>query len=173
MNALLSLTRFHTGLGRLLNLLQSPLLLATRLYVGWQFWKSGWLKITTWDQTLSLFRDEYHVPLLPPDIAAVTGTFGELFFPTLLFAGLFGRAGALGAFAVNAMAVISYRQVLLADGFEAALGQHVLWGFMLLVLAAFGPGKIAVDSWLERLLAARCRPPVPATDFLRGKASVA
>jgi putative oxidoreductase len=173
MNALLQLTRLNAGLGRLLALLQPPFLLATRLYVGWQFWKSGWLKITAWDQTLDLFRHEYQVPLLPPDLAAVAGTAGELFFPALLFAGLFGRVGALGAFAVNAMAVVSYRQVLLSEGFEAALGQHILWGLMLLVLAVFGPGRIAVDSWLEGRLAARCRPPVPATDALRGKASVA
>jgi uncharacterized membrane protein YphA (DoxX/SURF4 family) len=36
--------------------------------------------------------------------------------------------------------------VLLTDGFEAALGQHYLWGFMLLVLVVFGPGRWAVDS---------------------------
>ena len=98
------------------------------------------------------------MPVLPPPVAAVTGAGGELFFPALLFLGLFSRVGALGAFFVNAMAVISYRQVLLADGFEAALGQHVLWGFMLLILALFGPGRFALDSWLEDRLAARCRP---------------
>jgi putative oxidoreductase len=92
----------------------------------------------------------------------VTGAGGELFFPALLFLGLFSRVGALGAFFVNAMAVISYRQVLLAEGSEAALGQHILWGFMLLVLAVFGPGKIALDSRLESRLAARCRPFTPA-----------
>jgi len=53
-----------------------------------------------------------------PQLAAVTGAAGELFFPALLFIGLFSRIGALGAFFVNAMAVISYRQVLLAEGFE-------------------------------------------------------
>jgi putative oxidoreductase len=65
--------------------------------------------------------------------------------------GIGGRFGPLGLFAVNAMAVISYRQVLLAEGFEAALAQHVLWGFMLLVLTVFGIGPIAVD----RLVAVR------------------
>jgi uncharacterized membrane protein YphA (DoxX/SURF4 family) len=63
---------------------------------------------------------------------------------------------------VNAMAVISYRQVLLAEGFEAALAQHVLWGFMLLILIVCGPGRIAADSWLERRSAARRRPFTPA-----------
>src|SRR5215469_4814845 len=157
----LKLAGAHAALGRFLDQLRSLVLLATRFYVGWQFWKSGWLKVSSWDTTLGLFRTEYHVPLLPPPVAAVTGAGGELFFPALLFVGLFSRVGALGAFFVNAMAVISYRQVLLAEGYEAALGQHVLWGFMLLVLAVFGPGKIALDSALQSRLALRCRPQIP------------
>jgi uncharacterized membrane protein YphA (DoxX/SURF4 family) len=52
--------------------------------------------------------------------------------------------------------------VLLAEGFEAALAQHVLWGFMLLILIVCGPGRIAADSWLERRSAARRRPFTPA-----------
>ena len=78
------------------------LLLGTRLWVSWQFLKSGWLKLTTWDVTLELFRSEYQVPVLPPTLAAICGTFGELFFPLLLVLGLFTRVGALGLFAVNA-----------------------------------------------------------------------
>ena len=45
------------------------------------------------------------------------------------------------------MAVISYRQVLLADGFEAALRQHITWGYMLSVLAVYGAGRLSLD-WL-------------------------
>jgi putative oxidoreductase len=162
MKFLLFLASAHAALARLLDHFRSLVLLGTRFYVGWQFWKSGYLKISAWSTTLDLFRTEYRVPVLPPELAAVTGAFGELFFPALLFLGLFSRVGALGAFFVNAMAVISYRQVLLAEGSEAALGQHVLWGFILLVLAVVGPGRIAVDTWLERRSAARCRPLVPA-----------
>jgi putative oxidoreductase len=168
MNILLPVTNAHAALGRLLDPFRSLVLLATRFYVGWQFWKSGWLKVTTWSGTLDLFRTEYHVPLLPPEIAAVTGAFGEIFFPALLFLGLFSRVGALGAFFVNAMAVISYRQVLLAEGSEAALGQHVLWGFMLLILTVFGPGRIAIDTWLEQRSAARRRPFTPAVPASSG-----
>jgi putative oxidoreductase len=161
MTLLLKLTDLHAALGRLLDKLQPLALLAARLYVTDVFWKSGWLKLTSWDSTLDLFRDEYHVPLLPPELAAVTGTFGELFFPALLVLGLFGRLGALGTFAVNAMAVISYAHVLLAEGYEAALGNHILWGTLLLGLTVFGPGKISVDAWLEHRSAARCRPLEP------------
>jgi putative oxidoreductase len=144
---LYSLTRRHAQLGRCLDRLHSVLLLATRLYVGWQFTKSGWLKITSWDSTLGLFRDEYHVPLLPPDVAAVMGTCGEIGFPILLYLGLFTRLGALGTFFVNTMAMISYRQVLFAEGLPY---DHFLWGYMLLVVMLFGPGKFSLDHWLER-----------------------
>jgi putative oxidoreductase len=140
----------HLQLARALDHLRSLLLLATRCWVSWQFLKSGWLKLTTWDSTLELFRSEYHVPLLAPVAAAIAGTFGELFFPALLVLGLFTRAGALGLFAVNLMAVVSYWQVLGSEGFEAALAQHVLWGFMILVIVVFGGGGISLDAWSGR-----------------------
>jgi putative oxidoreductase len=134
---------------RSLESLRSLLALATRVYVSWQFLKSGWLKLSSWEQTLSLFRDEYHTPLLPPTLAAVLGTAGELVFPVLLIVGLAGRLSALGLFAVNVMAVVSYAHVLLQEGFEAAAAQHYLWGFMLLMLAVYGPGKLSVDALIE------------------------
>ena len=133
------------------NALQPLFLLATRWYVSWQFLKSGWLKVTSWQSTLDLFRDEYHVPLLPPEVAAVAGASGELFFPTLLVLGLGGRIGPLGLFAVNAMAVISYSNVLLADGWSGALiAPHILWGTILLFLIVHGPGKFSLDYLLGR-----------------------
>ena len=142
------MSRLSATLERLLDSLQPAFLLATRWYVSWQFLKSGWLKVTSWDSTLDLFRSEYHVPLLPPVAAAVSGAFGELFFPVLIVLGIGGRIGPIGLFCVNLMAVISYRQVLLAEGFEAALAQHVLWGFMLAVLAVFGNGTWSADRFI-------------------------
>jgi putative oxidoreductase len=136
--------------GRIAAWFASLLLLGTRWYVSWQFLKSGWLKLTQWESTLYLFQEEYHVPLLPPMLAAVAGTAGELAFPTLLAAGLLSRYAAVGLSAVNVLAVVSYANVLLSEGFEAALGQHYLWGSLLLVLAVFGPGRWSVDEWLRR-----------------------
>jgi len=133
---------------RCMGWLASPLLLAIRLYVPWQFFKSGLLKLQGWDSTLYLFREEYHVPLLPPVAAAVAGTAGEIVFPVLLAAGLLTRYSAIGLSAVNVMAVVSYAHVLLSEGFEAALGQHYLWGSLLLVLAVFGPGRWSLDATL-------------------------
>jgi putative oxidoreductase len=130
---------------RIFGSLESVFLLAVRLWVGWEFFKSGLIKISSWPTTLFLFREEYHTPFLSPAVAAVAGTAGELVFPVLLFAGIAGRLSALGLFAVNAMAVVSYAHVLLSEGFEAALAQHYLWGFALAMLVVFGPGKLSLD----------------------------
>jgi putative oxidoreductase len=150
MDTLIRLQSAHEALARALATLQSPLLFAARLFVGWQFWKSGWLKLESWSSTLDLFREEYAVPLLSPELAAVVGTAGELVFPALLLLGLWSRVGALGLSAVNVMAVVSYAHVLLEPGFEAAVAQHVLWGCLLIAVAVFGGGRWSADAWLER-----------------------
>ena len=111
--------------------------------------KAGLTKIRDWDSTLFLFRDEYSVPLVPPEFAAMAGTFGELVFPVLLFIGLLSRPAALGLFAVNAVAVIGY-PALFEFTCPAALNDHFAWGAMLLVIVAFGPGKFSLDAWVGR-----------------------
>ena len=134
--------------------LQPLALLALRLYVSQVFFRSGLVKISDWGATLALFRDEYKVPLLPPELAAVTGAFGELVFPVLIVLGLCGRFGAAGLFVVNAMAVISYPQLF---GFDcpAGLNAHVYWGSILLALSVFGPGRLSLDALILRRLGLR------------------
>jgi putative oxidoreductase len=134
---------------RWIDLLQPVLLLAARLYVSSVFFKSGLVKVSDWSATLALFRDEYKVPLLPPDLAAYTGAFGELVFPVLIVLGLMGRFGAAGLFVVNVMAVVSYPQLW---GFDcpAGINSHFYWGSLLLALVVFGPGKISVDALVLR-----------------------
>jgi len=125
------------------------LALALRLFVGWQFFKAGMVKAGDWSGTLALFHDEYKVPLLPPDLAAYMGAGGELVLPLLLFVGLVSRPAALALLFVNVMAVLSYPQ-LFAFECPAAINDHLYWGILLLVLAAFGPGKFSLDAWLKR-----------------------
>jgi putative oxidoreductase len=123
--------------------------LALRLYVGSVFFRSGLIKIQDWDSTLQLFTDEYHTPLLSPEVAAVMGAAGELALPLLLFVGLLSRPAALGLFMVNLMAVISYPQLWAFDC-PAAINDHKYWGIMLLVLVVFGPGRFALDALLGK-----------------------
>jgi len=119
-----------------------------RLFIGWQFFKAGLIKVSDWSTTLSLFQDEYKVPVLPPEIAAIMGAGGELFFPVLLALGLFSRPAALGLFFVNAMAVISYPQLFQFEC-PAAINDHFYWGISLLVLIVFGAGKFSLDEFLK------------------------
>jgi putative oxidoreductase len=150
MNRLLGLHRQFTRFDAALTEWGGSLLaLALRLFVGWQFFKAGMVKIGDWSGTLALFHDEYKVPLLPPDLAAYLGAGGELVLPLLLFVGLVSRPAALALLFVNVMAVLSYPQ-LFAFECPAAINDHLYWGMLLLVLAAFGPGKFSLDAWLKR-----------------------
>lgn len=117
--------------------------LLLRLYVANVFWKAGQLKIQSWDSTLYLFREEYSVPLLAPELAAYIGTGVELFFPVLLAFGLAGRFAAMVLFVFNIIAVVSY-PTLNAQG----IADHQLWGLLLGLLVLRGPGKLSLDHWL-------------------------
>ena len=119
--------------------------LAIRLWVANVFFKSGLTKIKTWDSTLYLFENEYSVPLLPPEFAALMGTTVELFFPVLLALGLAGRFGAFVLFIFNIIAVISYPELN-----AAGLRDHEVWGIMLLVPLLYGPGKISIDYFINK-----------------------
>ncbi len=130
-----------------LNALQPVAALLARLYVAHAFFLSGLTKIRDWDTTLALFMDEYKVPLLPPALAAVMGTMGELALPVLLVLGLGGRFAALGLSFVNVVAVLS-----LAEIAPAALQQHVFWGSLLAGIAIFGPGRFALDHLVLRFV---------------------
>ena len=132
-------------LTHLLEALQPLALLAARWYVAKVFFLSGLTKLRDWDITLALFMDEYHVPLLPPEVAAAMGTGAELALPVLLVLGLGTRFAALGLFFVNAVAAISLPEIT-----DAALQQHLFWGSLLVGLLLWGPGRWSLDQWIVR-----------------------
>lgn len=124
--------------------------LVIRLWVANVFFKSGLLKIKSWDSTMYLFENEYDVPLLPAEFAAMLGTAVELIFPVLLALGLAGRFGAFVLFMFNIMAVISY-----PDLNPAGIRDHQVWGIMLLVPLLYGPGKISIDHFINKKFGAK------------------
>ncbi|QDL56568.1 DoxX family protein [Rhodoferax aquaticus] len=150
--ALRSLGVLWEGADYLLDSLQPLLSLLARIYVAQVFFSSGLTKLRDWGTTVALFTDEYQVPLLPPELAAVLGTFGEVALPVLLVLGLGGRFAALGLSCVNIVAVLS-----LMDIAPAALQQHITWGVLLLGLAVFGCGKWSTDRWLKPYVVATKR----------------
>lgn len=127
--------------------------LVIRLYVAEVFFRSGLVKVSNWPGTLYLFREEYRVPLLPPELAAGLGAFGELVFPVLLALGVASRLAALALSIVNLVAVLSFWHVLREN--EAALASHFYWGLLLLVTLCHGPGKLSFDHLVGRRIAFR------------------
>ncbi|WP_051534652.1 DoxX family protein [Deefgea rivuli] len=122
--------------------------LLLRLYISKVFFLSGLTKIQDWSTTLFLFSNEYHVPVLPPLIAAIGATAGELLLPILLTLGLFTRLSALGLSALNLTAVLSYYYVL--KDIPSALQDHLEWGLMLLIIACVPLCRFGLDTLIQR-----------------------
>jgi putative oxidoreductase len=147
-----TLRRGHARLIALCESLQPLAQLAARLFVAKVFFLSGLTKLRDWETTLALFTDEYHVPLLSPEVAAFAGTAGEIVLPVLLVLGLGGRFAALGLSVVNVAAVLSVPEMP-----EAAFALHVFWGSLLAGLVLWGPGWWSVDAQIghDRPLSSR------------------
>ena len=124
--------------------LQPLFALAVRLYLFRVFFLSGLTKLRSWDSTLYLFSNEYHVPVLPPAVAAVMGAGGELMFPVLLLLGWQGRFAAAGLFVVNLVAVLSY------PGLEPVMiKDHVLWAVLIAYLFFHGVGRWSIQGFFQ------------------------
>jgi putative oxidoreductase len=123
---------------------QSVQLLAARLAIAAIFFLSGRTKVEGWftlkDSTIDLFRYEYMLPLIPPEIAAPMAAFAEHALPLLLVAGLFTRTAALGLLGMTAVIEI----------FPQAWPTHLSWAALLLPLIAQGAGAFSLDRLLQR-----------------------
>ena len=118
--------------------------IAVRIELFNVFFHAGLLKIQSWDSTLSLFSDEYQVPLLPSDWAAILGTGVEIIIPFFILLGLAGRLPTLILFVFNIMAVVSYPFLWQQEG-GYGLQQHLYWGLMLAFILFYSTGPISLD----------------------------
>lgn len=122
--------------------------LVARLYVAHVFFLSGLSKVSDWQTTLYLFREEYHVPLLKPELAAVLGAGGELTFSALLALGLLTQLSAFGLFVVNIVAFVSYYHALIET--PAAWHDHLEWGIIIALLMSTKSGCISLDRLIRQ-----------------------
>ncbi len=132
---------------------QSFTALVARFAVASVFWRSGQTKVQGFmikDTTFALFRDEYKVPLLPPDVAAYVTTTFEHVFPVLLVVGLASRLSALG--------LLGMTMVIQLFVYPSGWPEHILWIGLLLSIIARGPGAISIDHLIwERINATDVR----------------
>ncbi|MCK6190906.1 MULTISPECIES: DoxX family protein [unclassified Pseudomonas] len=130
-----------------------------RFSIAAVFWKSGQTKVEglaidlvngTFQlgepklaaSTLPLFRSEYHVPLLSPEVAAYLAAFAEHFFPVLILVGLATRFSAL--------ALIGMTLTIQLFVYPDAYPTHGTWLALLLLLVAKGPGRLSIDQLIAR-----------------------
>lgn len=122
----------------------SLLSLIARFAIAGVFLMSGRTKVegflTITDSTYELFRTEYKLPLVPPEIAAHMAAYAEHLFPLLLILGLFSR--------LSAFALLGMTTVIEVFVYPDAWATHLTWAGLLLIIIAKGAGKLSLDHKL-------------------------
>jgi putative oxidoreductase len=148
-----------SGIGLMARIPHSLVALIGRFAIAGVFWRSGQTKIEGlaidivegqfqlgWPRlsahAVDLFREEYQLPLLPPELGAVLAATGEHVLPILLLVGLGTRFAALGLLVMTLVI-----QLLVYPG---AWAVHGTWAAVLLWLMMRGPGVVSLDHILQR-----------------------
>lgn len=123
----------------------SLLLLVQRLGIAAVFFLSGRTKVDGLlhisDSAYELFRTEYRLPLVPPEIAAHLAAYAEHLFPILLVLGLFTR--------LSAAALLGMTLVIQVFVYPDAWPTHLSWAALLLYLVGRGAGRLSLDRALR------------------------
>jgi putative oxidoreductase len=137
----------------LLDLLRGPLLLAIRLYWGWQFMQDGYGKLTHLGRVTDFFTS-LHLPA--PGATALFVALVELIGGFLFTLGILSRLTSLVLFVNMTMAYLSVPDDRVnfshifskPDDFYGA-SPYTYW-FAALLILILGPGFIAVDTLFRR-----------------------
>lgn len=133
--------------------------LFARVGIGATFWASGQTKIEGLvldpisgtvalgvprlaPSTVDLFRDEYALPVIPPELAAPMAAVAEHVFPLLLVLGLATR--------LSAAALLGMTLVIQVFVYPDAWPTHATWAAALVFLLARGPGALSLDQRFAR-----------------------
>ena len=139
---------FTAMIGRVIEWLDdvpySVLAIPLRFAVATVFWNSAMTKLANWETALSLFTEEYKVPLLHPELAAYMAVTIELTTPVLLVLGLATRPAAL--------VLLGMTTVIEVFVYPLAWPTHIQWAAMLLVLLCRGPGTLSLDHLFRQRL---------------------
>lgn len=119
--------------------------LAARLAIAGIFFQSGRTKVEGWlavtPGAIELFRSEYRLPLVPPELAAYAAAYAEHLFPLLLVLGLATR--------LSALALLAMTLVIQLFVYPDAWATHLSWAGLLLLLLGRGAGRLSLDRALR------------------------
>jgi putative oxidoreductase len=152
-----SIANFYRGsyarAARILNSLQSPLLLAIRLYWGFQFMQDGWGKLTHLDRVTQFFSS---LNLPAPGMTALAVALIELVGGALFTFGIASRLVSLVLFLTMTMAYLSvpddrvnFSHILSKPEDFYGATPYVYW-FAALLILILGPGFFSIDTLLGR-----------------------
>ena len=150
----------YAGTCALLNRLQSPLLVAIRLYWGWQFAQDGWGKLTHLGRVTQFFAS---LNLPAPGATATIVALVELVGGILFACGIASRLVSLVLFVNMTMAYLSvpddrvnFSHILSnpSDFYNAT--PYTYW-FAALLILILGPGLFSADAWFARSFAANAK----------------
>lgn len=114
------------------------------------FIRSGTQKLSDWNATLMLFRDEYHTPVLPPVAAAYMATTLELICSGLILLGLATR--------VSVFLLLGMTATIQIFIYPDAWPTHIQWLAFMILLLLRGPGRLSLDALVgPRLLGPEVR----------------
>jgi putative oxidoreductase len=113
--------------------------IAAIFYLSGRTKVEGFLSVT--DGAVALFRDEFKLPLIPPEIAAHAATYAEHLFPLLLVLGLFTR--------LSALALLGMTAVIQFLVYPDAWPTHLSWAGLMLYLVGRGGGALSLDRLLR------------------------
>lgn len=141
-----------------LNCLRNPLLLAIRLYWGWQFWTDGWGKLTHLDKVTEFFTS---LGLPAPGTTALMVGLIELAGGILFAAGIGSRLVSLVLFVNMTVAYLSvpddrvnFSHIFSKSEDFYGAGPYTYW-FAALLIMILGPGLFAIDTLVGRWAAAQ------------------
>lgn len=155
-------THIRNAIALLDRIPDSMIALLGRFSIAAVFWLSGQTKVQGFtlnivsgqfsidnprlsDSVVDLFREEYKLPIVPPEILAPMAAFAEHLFPALILIGLATRFSALALLGMTA----TIQLFVYPDAYPL----HGVWATVLLYLAARGPGAVSLDALISR----RCK----------------
>ncbi len=100
----------------------------------------GWPRLS--DSAVYLFREEYRLPVISPEVAALLAASAEHVLPILLLLGLGTRLAASGLLVMT----LTIQLLVYPDAYPT----HGVWAVSLLFLLAKGAGGFSLDHWLAR-----------------------
>ncbi len=156
--------RIRTAYALAARIPDSLIAVIARFSIAAVFWKSGQTKVEGFAidlvegvfqlgiphlsaSAVDLFRDEYKVPVLDPQFAAVMAASAEHLFPGLILLGLATRPAAA--------ALLGMTLVIQLFVYPGAYPTHGVWITVLLFLVARGAGVLSLDHLIATRYAAR------------------